>query len=142
MEKGTKAQEWKPRGGRPKVRAEDRRENLLKVRLTNKERSDLEAKAGAAGYTDLSAYIRLRLFSEQGAGHNPKELFHAIDKTGAALKKVGTNLNQVVRYLHYLEKNNMVSEQTIAEYNQHFRMLIEVEEEYVKAIRAFLRTTR
>ncbi|GHA81666.1 plasmid mobilization protein [Pontibacter akesuensis] len=142
MEKEPEKQDWKPRGGRPKKRAEDRRNSVLKLYLTTKERSDLEAKAISSGYTDLSAYLRLRLFSEEGAGHNPKELFHAIDKTGAALKKVGTNLNQVVRYMHYLEKNNMVSEQTIAEYNQHFRKMIEVEEEYVKAIRAFLRTTR
>ncbi|PRY09016.1 mobilization protein MobC [Pontibacter ummariensis] len=143
MEEEKQAGNWKPKGGRPKVRDEERRDQTFKIRLNAGERKELDEQAAAAGYQDLSTFMRVKLFSQNGAAvHNPKELFHAIDKTGAALNKIGANINQIARYVHYLEKNNMVSEQVLAEYNQQCQQLIKVEDEYVKAIRAYLRTTR
>ena len=143
MEKEQQAAEWKPKGGRPRMRAEDKRGKTVGIRITDEERTRLEQRATAAGYKDLSEYMRVRLLSEDSAPvHNPKKLFKAFDKTGTALKKVGTNINQIARYVHYLEKNNMVEPKVMAEYNQHFRQYLQVEEEYVKAIRAYLRTVR
>lgn len=125
------------------MKAEEKRRKTASIRLTDDERTALEQRVTDAGYKDLSEYMRVRLLSEDSAPtYNPKELFRAIDKTGGALKKVGTNINQIARYVHYLEKNNMVEGKVIAEYNRHFREFLDVEEEYVKAIRTYLRTVR
>lgn len=116
---------------------------MYKLRLTEKERGDLEQQAREAGFKDVSVYVRKKLFSADNApAYNPKALFKAIDKTGVALKKIGANINQIARYVHYLEQHNMVEGKVIAEYNQHFEELLKVEDKYVKAIRAFLRVTR
>ena len=143
MENAGKAIEWNPKGGRPKLSQEERRDSVYKLRLTDKERADLEQQASEAGFKDVSVYVRKKLFSAGNApAYNPKALFKAIDKTGVALKKIGTNINQIARYVHYLEQHNMVEGKVMAEYNQHFEELLKVEDKYVKAIRAFLRVTR
>jgi len=116
---------------------------MLRLRLTEKERVKLEEQASEAGYNDQSVYLRKKLFSAgEATVHNPKKLFQAIDKTGGELKRIGSNINQVAKYVHYLEKNNMVEPKVIGEFNRHFREFLEVEEAYVKAIRSFLRITR
>ncbi|RDV11880.1 plasmid mobilization relaxosome protein MobC [Pontibacter diazotrophicus] len=143
MENEEQLSEWKSKGGRPKLSAGERRDFMLRIRLTEQERKDLAELASEAGYNDVSVYARNKLFAPAHTPiHNPKQLFRAIDKTGAALKRVGTNINQIARYVHYLEKNNMVEGKVIAEYNQHFQEFLQVEEEYVKAIRTYLRTVR
>ncbi len=125
------------------MKAEEKRLKTASMRLTEDERGTLERRAEAAGYKDLSEYMRVRLLSEDNAPtHNPKQLFRALDKTGGELKRIGNNINQVARYVHYLEKNNMVEGKVIALYNQHFQEFLQVEKEYVKAIRAYLRTVR
>ena len=143
MENGGQQPEWKPKGGRPKLAAGEKRGVLFNIRLTAQERKDLGRLATEAGYKDAAAYARKRLLtSGEAASFNPKPLFRAIDKTGAELKKIGNNMNQIARYVHYLDQNNMVSEKVITEYNRHFQEMIRVEDAYVKAIRAYLRTTR
>lgn len=134
---------WRPRGGRPKSTDKEIRDKVYKIRFSEQERQRLDKLAADAGYTDLSIYVRKKLFSEDNTSvHNPKELFHAIDKTGAALKKIGANINQVVRHVNYLQKNNLAKESVLADFNKHFQAFIQVEDEYVKAIRAYLRTKR
>ena len=125
------------------MRAEEKRRKTASIRLTDEERTLLEQRTAAAGYNDLSEYMRVRLLSEDNAPiHNPKQLFRALDKTGGELKRIGNNINQIAKYINYLEKNNMVEGRVIAEFNQHFQELLQVEKEYVKAIRAYLRTVR
>lgn len=143
MQAEEKEDSRRPRGGRPKSADKDRRDLVYPIRLTGEERRHLDEQAAATGYVDISVYVRKKLFSEDNASvHNPKELFHAIDKTGAELKKIGANINQVTRYVNYLEKNNMAKESALADFNKHFQEFIQVEDRYVKAIRAYLRTTR
>lgn len=143
MENEQQAQSWNPKGGRPPMKAEEKRGKWVGIRLTDEERTRLQQLATEAGYRDLSAYMRARLLSEGSApAHNPKALFRAMDLTGAALKKIGANMNQIARYVNYLDSNNMVEPKVIAEYNRHFREFLDVEEAYVKAIRAYLRSTR
>jgi hypothetical protein len=143
METQQQAAAWKPKGGRPRMMAEEKRLKTASMRLTEDERTSLEKRATDAGYKDLSEYMRVRLLSEDSAPvHNPKQLFRALDKTGGELKRIGNNINQVARYVHYLEQNNMVEGKVIAQYNQHFQEFLQVEKEYVKAIRAYLRTVR
>lgn len=143
MENEEQAQSWNPKGGRPPMKAEEKRGKWAGIRLTNEERARLQQLATEAGYKDLSEYMRQRLLSEENTQiHNPKQLFRAMDKTGGELKRIGNNINQVTRYVHYLEKNGMAETKAIAEFNRHFQEMIQVEREYVKAIRAYLRTVR
>ena len=116
---------------------------MFRLRLTEQERKDLAAQSSEAGYKDVSVYVRKKLFASSDTPiHNPKKLFRAMDQMSGALKKVGTNINQIARYVHYLEQNNMVEPKVMAEYNRHFREFLDVEQGYVKAIRAYLRTVR
>lgn len=125
------------------MKPEEKRLKTASMRLTEDERKALEQRATAAGYKDLSEYMRVRLLSEDSAPtHNPKQLFRALDKTGGELKRIGNNINQLARYAHYLEKNNMVEGKVLDEYNRHFQEFLQVENAYVKAIRAYLRTVR
>lgn len=143
MEKEGQAQSWNPKGGRPKLPAGEKRAFMLRLRLTEKEREQLVGQAREAGYKDQSEYMRKKLFaSGYGTVHNPKKLFRAIDKTGGELKRIGNNINQITKYVHYLEKSGMAETKAIAEFNQHFQEMIQVEDAYVKAIRAYLRTAR
>lgn len=139
MEQQGQDMTWKPKGGRP--RSNNPRENVYNIRFTDDEREDLEQMAVNAGYKDLSSFIRTRLFSGDSA-HNPKELFLAADRTGAALKKVGADINQVARYVRLLEKHNVLSDKVLQSFNRSFAELIKIEAEYVRAIRAFLRAVK
>lgn len=141
MEKEEQAPRWNPKGGRPRLAEGERKDFLLRLRLTEQERKGLAAQASGAGYKEVSVYARKKLFAPSDAPtHNPKQLFQAIDKTGAELKRIGNNINQIARYAHYLEQHNMVEGKVLAEYNQRFQEFIQVEEAYVKAIRAYLRS--
>ncbi|MFD3002668.1 plasmid mobilization relaxosome protein MobC [Pontibacter toksunensis] len=143
MDNQEQAQEWNPKGGRPKLPAGEKRGFVVKLRFTEKERVQLEEQVREAGYNDRSEYLRRKIFASADVPvHNPKQLFRALDKTGGELKRIGTNINQIARYINYLEKNNMVEGKVIAQYNQHFQEFLQVEEEYVKAIRTYLRTLR
>jgi hypothetical protein len=137
------ATEWKPRGGRPKLASQERRDQVYNIRLTEGERKELHRLAAEAGYSDVSVYARKRLLASGDAvSFNPKPLFRAIDKTGAELKRIGNNINQLTKYVHYLEKNHIAEGKVMEEYNRHFEEFIQVEDAYVRAIRAFLRITR
>lgn len=143
MDNEEQAQSWNPKGGRPKLAEGDKRSYVVKLRLTEKERGQLAEQVREAGYKDQTEYVRKKVFaSGDTPTHNPKQLFRALDKTGGELKRIGNNINQVARYVHYLEKHNMVEGKVIALYNQHFQEFLQVEKEYVKAIRAYLRTVR
>ncbi|PRY13745.1 mobilization protein MobC [Pontibacter ummariensis] len=143
MENEQDERDWSYRGGRPLLGSDEKRDSVLQVRLTKQEHNDLKKQTAEQGYKDVSIYVRRKLFSADDApAFNPKPLFRAIDKTGTELKRIGNNINQIARYAHYLEKNNMVEGKVIAEYNQHFEEFLKVEDAYVKAIRAFLRVTR
>ncbi len=116
---------------------------MLRLRLTEKERGQLAEQVREAGYKDQSEYLRKKIFAPGDATvHNPKKLFRALDKTGGELKRIGNNINQIAKYINYLEKNNMVEGRVIDEYNRHFGEFLQVEDKYVKAIRAYLRTMR
>ncbi|GAB3834638.1 plasmid mobilization protein [Pontibacter rugosus] len=116
---------------------------MVKLILTKKEREQLAEQVREAGYKDQTEYLRKKVFASGDTPvHNPKKLFRALDKTGGELNRIGNNINQVAKYIHYLEKNNMVEARVISEYNRYFQEFLQVEVEYVKAIRAYLRTMR
>jgi hypothetical protein len=141
MEEEVKA--WAPRGGRPKKEAKERKSRRLNLCLTEDEFTRLQEEAIEAGYKveHLALYAKVKLLPKDGViFYNPKPLFNALDKLTPELKKVGTNINYVAKYVNYLDKNGMTDANFIAEYNQHFRRMAEVQHEYSLAIKAYLRS--
>jgi len=134
---------WNAKGGRPKKKAKELKNKRLNLCFTEDEFRALQDEATTAGYKPdhLAIYVKTKLLSENSAVlHNPKMLFGALDKLGQELKKVGNNINQVARYVNYLDRNNMIDPNFIGEYNQHFKRMSEVQHEYALAIKAYLRS--
>lgn len=132
---------WNPKGGRPKKDPKELRNHPVNIKLTEDEKKDLYQEADDLGWKQPLVYFRNKLLSKNsGPGPNPHELFKALNKLSPELNKVGNNINQVARYVNYLDKNNMVDQKTIAEYNAHFKRMNEIHHEYALAIRAYLKS--
>lgn len=132
---------WNPKGGRPKKQVRDLKAKRLNLCFTEEEFNALKAEMQAAGYNILGVYAKSKLLSRQGAvPHNPKQLFNVLDKLSPELKRIGVNINQIARYVNYLDSNNMIKADFIAEYNANFKKMAEVQHEYAVAIRAYLRS--
>ncbi|QNF31342.1 plasmid mobilization relaxosome protein MobC (plasmid) [Adhaeribacter swui] len=133
---------WSAKGGRPKKEAKERKDWRLNLCFTEDEYKALAAEMEQAGYQDkLGIYAKTKLLTKQGTvPHNPKVLFAALNKLSPELKKVGANINQIARYVNYLDKNNMVDPKFMIEYNEHFKRMAEVQHEYALAIKAYLRS--
>lgn len=132
---------WNAQGGRPRKEPKERKDWRLNLCFTEEEYNALSREMEDAGYKDkLGLYAKSKLLNQQGTvPHNPKVLFAALNKLSPELKKVGANINQIARYVNYLDKNNMVNPAFILEYNQHFKRMAEVQHEYALAIKAYLR---
>jgi len=135
---------WSAKGGRPKKEPKDKKDNRLNLCFTEAEMKSLREEMEAAGYPDskLGVYAKSKLLAKDGAGvkYNPKVLFEVLNKLSPQLKKVATNINQVARYINYLDKNNMVDQKFMADYNINFQKMAEVQREYANAIKAYLRS--
>ena len=132
---------WNPKGGRPKKDEKEIRNKSVKIKLTEPERTDLYKEAETLGWKQPLVYFRNKLLSKEAApGYNPQELFKALDKLNPELKKVGRNINQIAKYVNHLDKNGMVDQRFISEYNTQFKKMAEVQREYALAIRAYLKT--
>lgn len=131
---------WNPKGGRPKKNEKDLRKERLNLKFTEAEMKQLVEECKELGWGKPYVYFRNKLLSKGGAGYNPRELFKALNQINPQLSKAGNNINQVAKYVNYLDKNNMIDAKFIAEYNVHFKRMIEVQREYVLAIRAYLKT--
>lgn len=132
---------WNPKGGRPKKDLKEVRNSQVIIRFKEGEKGDLYKEAEERGWSQPLVYFRNKLLSKDGGpGYNPQELFKALNKLNPELKKVGRNINQIAKYVNHLDKNGMVDQKFIAEYNAHFKRMIEVQREYAQAIRAYLKT--
>jgi hypothetical protein len=64
----------------------------------------LESEAIEAGYNSLSAYLRRRLTGKGTVIQRPKEVLEALDRIGTEISRIGTNLNQMTKLAHLMEK--------------------------------------
>jgi len=134
---------WNPKGGRPKKVAKELKNKRVNLCFTEEEFKNLQEETIKAGYKPehLALYAKAKLLPKEGAViYNPKALFASLNKLGPELKKVGNNINRVAKYVNYLDKNNMIDAKFIGEYNQYFKKMAEVEQEYARAIKAYLRS--
>lgn len=136
------AKGWNPKGGRPKKEAKELKDKRLNLCFTEDEFKAMQDEMENAGYKYLGVYAKSKLLSsnEGTVQYNPKVLFNVLNELSPELKKVGTNIDQIARYVNYLDKNNMVDQKFMAEFNLCFKRMAEVQHEYVIAIKAYLRT--
>ena len=131
---------WNPKGGRPRKDQKELRNKQVIIKFTETEKTALYKESKDLGWKQPLVYFRKKLLAKEGrVSHNPQELFKALNKLNPELNKVGHNINQIARYVNYLDKNNMVDQRFLAEYNQCFKKMTEVQQEYTLAIRAYLR---
>ncbi|PSR51934.1 hypothetical protein AHMF7605_28920 [Adhaeribacter arboris] len=132
---------WNPKGGRPKKSDKERRDKPVLIKFTEDERNQLYKESEDLGWKQPLVYFRNKLLSKTNStNHNPQSLFKALNRLNPELNKVGNNINQIARYVNYLDKNNMVDQKFIAEYSTCFKEMIEVQKEYTLAIKAYLRS--
>jgi hypothetical protein len=133
--------EFNPKGGRPPYDENLRRKHKITIRVNAKEKEKIYGEVAFNGYKYPLIYCRKKLLSDgSGPGPNPAILFHTMNKIAPELKKIGQNINTVAKYVNYLDKNGMVDQRLIADYNIHWKEYYKVLDEYSKAIRAYLRT--
>lgn len=89
-EAATQEEEVQNKGGRPPKDPEDRRSHTHGLRLSPKEKKELEQRAERAGVT-LSDYIRRRALGQKIATKVEEEAINQI-------RRVGVNLNQIARW--------------------------------------------
>lgn len=132
---------WNPRGGRPKKDEAELKSEWLHIRLTKTEKQALEDEMTEAGYKKINQYAKSKVLSKgSSVSHNPKILFAKLNDLSPQLKKVGTNINQIAKYVNYLDANDIIDPKFIAEYNAAFKEMAEVQRQYAIAIKAYLRS--
>ncbi|WP_181308834.1 plasmid mobilization relaxosome protein MobC [Rufibacter sp. XAAS-G3-1] len=135
--------EWNPKGGRPKKEAKEKKDFRITLRFTDDEFKELEKRLKDSGYDEMSTYARLKLLStESNAVHNPRPLLLAISKLNSEIHKVGVNINQIAKYVNYLDRNKMIDPKLLGDYNTHFKRMMDLQSEFLLAIRTYLRSNK
>ena len=89
---------------RPKTYQTPKRHCVIKSRLTENERADFEERCATLQMSQ-SEYIRQAVFYSRitpviRVSQNCEELLDAVSSLTAAYGKIGSNLNQIARYLN------------------------------------------
>lgn len=145
MEEEKRAEEpaFKPKGGRPKKETDERKEVWFSIRMTTAAKQAFTEEAEQAGYEKATDYARKKLFAkETDSLHNPKALLLTIGNLNTEIHKVGVNINQIAKYVNYLEKNKRVDDKFMNDYNTHFKKMLDLQSEFLVAIRAYLRSNK
>ena len=134
---------WNPKGGRPKKEGNDKKDGWINIRVTADEKEGFNKEAERAGYKRATDYARKKLFANENESlYNPRPLLLAINKLSGEINKIGVNINQIAKYVNYLDKNNVIDPKFLADYNIHFRKMMELKSEFLVAIRAYLRSNK
>ena len=83
--------------GRPKKSPEEVRDTYVQVRLTDRERAELEQRASPFGLS-VSEYVRRQTLSRPMPAHVAEQRTRATLAT--ALLRLGVNLNQITRHMN------------------------------------------
>lgn len=89
---------------RPKTYQTPKRHSVIKSRLTEAERADFESRCAALQMSQ-SEYIRQAVFYSRitpviRVSQSSEELLTAVSSLTAQYGKIGSNLNQIARYLN------------------------------------------
>lgn len=87
----------------------------LEMRFTEEEFTELTANS--KNYKSISEYIRVRTFKKGSSLLNPIELIRALDDVCLEMKRVGTNINQIAKYIN--QRKEITSDGLIEEYDKH-----------------------
>lgn len=93
------------------------KEHIIKFRLSADELEQL--KTYAEGYKSLSDFIRYSCLKQ--SGQNVQVSKNVANKVETLIKEVnvvGKNINQVARYVNFLEDNNIAYTPSIERFNQ------------------------
>lgn len=70
---------------------------------------------------------------------NSKELLKLLDKLGAELGRCGNNINQLARHANVMNKQGLMHQSVISEFNELFGRYIHAQQDIEKVIRQIIR---
>jgi hypothetical protein len=129
-------------GGRKKLDASERREIKLQLHMTKGEYDQLRALWQASGQKFISDYLRSMVLNQGKAKNliNKSALIRQLDKTGAALTKIGGNINQLAIYANIQMKTGKTDQRTMVQFNTRMEEYLQEQKELSKAYRALVRS--
>ena len=117
----------------------EKRTKLIKARLTQSEYNQLLSMEQQLSVTRTDI-VRDRLFKNTNKVLvNAKDLMKSLDAIGAELGRCGNNINQLARHANVLNKQGLLSNTVVDEFNRLFTDYIKVERELEKCIRQLIR---
>lgn len=112
----------------------ENRTNMVKVRMTNKEKIKLSEMAASSG-RNVSEYIRAKLFGGEKATINAVEFLKTYQMQIYEMQKIGNNINQLAHYANICIKSGMLSEAVVQEMDQRIGELTKIEIKLEDAMR-------
>lgn len=125
--------------GRRKPKELANRTKRFEIRLTVGEWNQLHNEAEQNGHSP-TRYARLRLFKKSEAAIiNPIEFLRLYRERSIELKKIGNNINQLARYVNYIEKTEQVNPALMEELSKHLQDFIRCQRETADLSRKILK---
>lgn len=116
----------------------ENRTNMVKVRMTDKEKIKLSEMAASSG-RNVSEYIRAKLFGGEKATINAVGFLEVYRKQIYEMHKTGNNINQLAHYANVCIKSGKLSEAVVQEMNQRLGELTRIEMKLEDAMHKILR---
>ena len=125
------------KGGRRKLEKQEKKEICLKIYVNEAENTQINAEFKNSGFRSRSDYLKRRLLSKTVV--NTAEIIEELDKHGAEIGKIGSNINQITKYANRLTLQGIRDINVIQEFNSLFNMYLDKRKDLTNAYRAIIR---
>ena len=95
----------------------DNRNRKITIRFDEATHKEITKQAESANLS-VSEYIRRLLFGRAVTLINVREFLPILKSSIAEQQQTGNNINQLARYANYAEKNGIVNDEIIVEFNR------------------------
>jgi len=116
----------------------ENRDKRLWIRLTESEDKEIKNKAKEMGVS-VSKYLRTRIFKSEASLINAVDFLKAYKERVYELKKIGNNINQLARYVNYIEKTGQMNPALMEELNKNLQDFIRCQRETADLNRKILK---
>ena len=86
------------------MKSKNNQEKWLPFYVNQQEFEAVKTEFEASGYNSLSAYLRKKIAGNGIIIPYPKELLNMLDKMGIQQSRIGNNINQIAKKVHFFNK--------------------------------------
>ncbi|MDH6358937.1 plasmid mobilization relaxosome protein MobC [Parabacteroides sp. PF5-9] len=107
--------------------AKDNKNKYIRVRCTEEEYKKLQRQA--KHFASFSTYLRTLIFSQEKSIVDPKTVLQSVKLLTTEINKLGTNVNQIAKFMNYVEKNNLISDEVTENLAHEVRATLNIYEQ-------------